>query len=289
MVEALWYNKAIFTKAGVQPPTTWSQLLAAAKTLTGNGVFGYSGPAGATFNGLQVLYNFMLANGSGNIYDESCKPIVDNPQTVAAFDYYHQLLQYSEPDSGAYNWAEVVNAFDAGKAAMMTFKGDPIGQWIDSGQKPEDLGIIANPKPDSGDSTDLALSYSNGIMVGTSDPTRQEGIFEFLDYFLTTDTYGTWLGTAQPGLFLPVTKEGETAQTFWNSPVIATFKSQMEVELKINATSALYGFTQKAYCPAVGTFEGDLTAAKALEKMQAGGMSPADAVKWLQAQMASQK
>lgn len=289
MVEALWYNKALLSAAGVQPPTTWSGLLDAAKKLTSNGVYGYSGPAGATFNGLQTLYNFMLSNGAGNIYDETCKPIVDNAQTVAAFDYYHQLMAYSEPDSGSYNWAEVVNAFDAGKAAMMTFKGDPIGQWEASGQKPADLGIIANPKPDSGTSTDLALSYSNGIMVTTTDADRQEGIYEFLDYFLTTDTYGTWLGTAQPGLFLPVTKEGETSQTFWNSPVIATFKDQMTVQLAINAKSALYGFTQKAYCSAVGTFEGDLTLAKALEKMQAGGMSAADAVKWLQTQMATQK
>jgi multiple sugar transport system substrate-binding protein len=289
MVESLYYNKALLAKAGVQPPTTWSELLAAAKTLTGNGVYGYSGPAGDQFNGLQVLYNFMLSNGSGNIYDESCAPIVDNPQTVAAFDFYHQLLAYSEPDSGSYNWAEVVNAFDSGKAAMMTFKGDPIGEWVAAGQDASNLGIIANPKPDTGTSTDLALSYSNGIMVTTADPVRQEGIYEFLDYFLQTDTYGTWLGTAQPGLFLPVTKEGETSQTFWNSPIIAQFKSQVQTELTINDTSALYGFTQKAYCPAVGTFEGDLTAAKALDKMQAGGMSPADAVKWLQAQMVTQK
>lgn len=291
LTEALLYNKTLLDKAGVKPPTTWSEMLAAAKTLTGNGVYGYSGPAGNTLNGVQVLYSFMLANGSGNIYNESCNPIVDNPQTVKAFEFYHQLLQYSQPDSGAYNWAEVTNSFVAGKAAMITFKGFAdagTGQWEAAGHQPSEMGVILNPKPDSGPSTDLTLSYSNGIMVTTADPDRQEGIYEFLDYFLQADTYGTFLGTVDPG-FLPVTKEGATSQTFWNSPNIAKFKDQTQVFLKASENGALYGFTQKAYCPAVGAFEGQNILAKALEQMQAGGMSPADAVKWLSDQMKTLK
>ena len=297
MVEATWFDKKMLAAKGLTVPTTWNETLAVAKALTGSGVYGYVGPAGDTFNGLQVIYTFMLAGGAGSIYDESCNPIIDNPQTVKAFEFYKELLQYSPPDSGTYNWAEVSSAFVAGRGAMMTFKGDPIATWSDISQTygttfhkdPVDLGIAPIPVPDSGPKTDLSLSYSNGIMVMTSDPTRQEGIYEFLNWFLKPDVYGEWLGVAQPGLFLPVTTEGEQSQAFWNSPLIAAFKPQVQEILAINAKSALYGFTQKAYCPAVGAFEGQLTLAKGLEKMMAGGLSPADAVKWVSDQMKAQK
>ncbi len=297
MVEVTFYNKALFDEAGVKFPTTWSETLAAAKALTKDGVYGYVGPAGGTFNGLQVMYTFMLAAGAGSIYDEQCKPIINNPQTVKAFEFYKELLGYSAPDSGSYGWAEVANAFVAGKAAMITYKGDPIGTWSNisdvygqnAGLNPADLGVGIIPKPDSGPSTDTSLSYSNGLMVMTSDPVRQEGIYQFLKYFLEPDTYGTWLATAQPGLFLPVTTEGKASATFWDDPIIKAFKPQIEATLAINDNSALYGFTQKAYCPAVGQFEGSLTVAKGLEKMMAGGMAPADAVKWVSDQMETQK
>jgi multiple sugar transport system substrate-binding protein len=298
MVEVTFYNKALFKKAGVEFPTTWSETLAAAKALTKDGVYGYVGPAGGTFNGLQVQYTFMEAAGAGNIYDEQCKPIIDNPQTVKAFEFYKELLGYSAPDSGSYGWAEVANAFVAQKAAMITYKGDPIGTWSsvsgdvygqNAGLDPADLGIGVIPKPDTGPSTDTSLSYSNGIMVMTADPARQEGIYQFLKYFLEPNTYGTWLATAQPGLFLPVTDEGKASATFWENPIIKAFKPQIEETLRINDDSALYGFTQKAYCPAVGQFEGTVVLAKGLEKMMASGMAPADAVKWVSDQMQTQK
>lgn len=284
MVEVLWYNVDHFNKAGLLPPKTWSDVLVAAKALTADKRFGIAIPTGDSFATLQAIYTWMTVGGAADIYGDACAPIVDNEKTIEAFAYYNQLVQYSPPDSAAYGWAEVEGAFVAQRASMITFKGSFLRSWIEAGYSPDSLAAVPIPLPDGG-GVPSSLSYSNAIMVMTDDPAKQEGIKAFLDFFLESGTYGTWLGEAEPGLFLPVTKEGEEAETFWNSPIIAQFADEMKTQIEANRVSKLYGFTQDSYCESVGEFEGQFLPAKAVERMVVGGLSPSDAVKWLQEQM----
>lgn len=285
MVEGLWYNVDHFEEAGLEPPQTWSELVSAAETLAEGDRFGITVPAGDSFATLQAIYTWMTVNDAADIYDEECNPIVDNPRTVEAFELYNTLAQYSPPDSPAFEWPEVEASLVAGRTSMITFKGSFLRAWLeDSGFEPESLGVVPIPVPDDG-GTPSSLSYSNAFMVMTDDPTRQEGIREFMDFFLRPDIYGEWLGEAEPGLFLPVTEEGEQADSFWEAPIIESFADHMETQLEINRDSVLYGFTQDAYCPQVGEFEGQFLLAKAVERMIVEGLSPAEAVAWLQEQM----
>ncbi|MGH3665872.1 MAG: ABC transporter substrate-binding protein [Egibacteraceae bacterium] len=285
MVEGLWYNAQHFEEAGLEPPTTWGEVLEATEALTGDGRFGITVPTGDSFATVQAIYTWMGANQAEDIYDDDCAPIVDDPRTVETFEFFEQLAEYSPPDSPAYTWAEVESALVAGRTSMITFKGSFLRAWEqDSGLPPEALRMVPIPQPDDG-GQEFSLSYSNAIMVMTDDPVKQEGIKEFMDFFLRPDVYGEWLGEAEPGLFLPVTEEGEEAETFWESPIIADFDDEMRTQLEINRTSALYGFTQDAYCPEVGEFEGQFLLAKAVERMIVEGMSPAEAAAWLQEQM----
>lgn len=284
MVEVLWYNVDHFKEAGLEPPQTWSDVLAAAEKLTTDGRYGIAVPAGDSFATLQAIYTWMGVNGAADIYDNACKPIVNNPKTVEAFRYFNDLVKFSPPDSASYQWAEVESALVAQRASMITFKGSFLRGWTEAGLSPDSLAAVPIPLPD-GDGVSTSLSYSNAIMVLTDDPAKQEGIKTFLDFFLRPDIYGKWLGEAEPGLFLPVTQQGEEAETFWNSPIIAQFADEMRTQIEVNRTSKLYGFTQDAYCPQVGEFEGQFLPAKAVERMVVGGLSPEDAVAWLQEQM----
>jgi multiple sugar transport system substrate-binding protein len=285
MVEGLWYNVEHFEEAGLEPPTTWSEVLEAAEALTTDGRYGITVPTGDSFATLQAIYTWMTVNEAADIYDDDCNPVIDNPQTVETFEFFEQLAEYGPPDSPAYGWAEVESALVAGRTSMITFKGSFLRAWEeDSGLPPEALSVVPIPQPDDGGQPS-SLSYSNAVMVMTDDPEKQEGIKEFMDFFLRPDVYGEWLGEAEPGLFLPVTEEGEQADTFWQAPIISSFAGHMETQLEINRDSVLYGFTQDAYCPEVGEFEGQFLLAKAVERMIVEGLSPSEAVAWLQEQM----
>jgi multiple sugar transport system substrate-binding protein len=285
MLEGLWYNQEHFDAVGITAPSTWDEMLAAAEALTTDGRFGVAIPTGDSFATLQAIYTWMGAAGAADIYDDQCNVIVDNPNTVAAFDFYRQLAAFSPPDSASYAWAEVEGALVSQRASMITFKGSFLNAWQnDSGLTESELAMTRIPQPATG-GRDFTLSYSNAFMVLNEDPQVQEGIVEFLDYFLQPANYGTWLGTAEPGLFLPVTEPEGDFNEFWAQPIIADFEEEMRRQIDMSEVAQLYGFTQQGYCSAVGEFEGQLLLGKAVERMIVLGDTPQEAVTWLAGQM----
>lgn len=48
----------------------------------------------------------------------------------------------------------------------------------------------------------------------------------------------------EPGLFLPVTADGATAESFWNDPLTVKYRSQVETMVANTEHGALFGFTK---------------------------------------------
>ena len=71
----LYYNKKMFADAGLKPPTTWAELIAAAKKLTnpGKGVYGMAMEGGSYTESVHFAYIFGKQNG-GSPFDASGKP-----------------------------------------------------------------------------------------------------------------------------------------------------------------------------------------------------------------------
>ena len=280
------YNKKHFEEAGIpHPPKTTEEVLAAAKKLTipSKGQYGFALPASDTLAGTQSIYTWMGAFGGKKIFDDNCKPIVNNPQNVNAYAFLKELAKYSPPDIGSYAWAEVEGALVSGKSSMITFKNAFMNAWInDSGLTANDLGAAPIPVPSDGSGERFSLSYSNAFMVMTDDPEKQEGISKFMAFWLSPEIYGEWLGTSEPGLFLPVTDNAKTNRIMFSAPVLSKFKKQHQMSLDEAPYTGMYGFMQNNYCPAVGQFEGQNFTAKAMEKMVVEDISPKEAVQYLE-------
>jgi multiple sugar transport system substrate-binding protein len=111
---ALFYNTDLLTAANVQPPTTWDELTAAAKTLTKDGVAGLCvGPE------LPRVGAFIYQAGGGIYNADGTELTITSPESVAGIDYYLQL--HSEktlqtPAELGAGWCG--EAFGQGKAAM---------------------------------------------------------------------------------------------------------------------------------------------------------------------------
>ncbi|MGT2463666.1 sugar ABC transporter substrate-binding protein [Sinomonas atrocyanea] len=111
---ALFYNKDLLAKAGIQPPTTWDELKAAAAKLTSGSQYGIAFSAAATYEGTWQFLPFMWSNGG----DEKN---LDSPQNAEALQLWTDLVKDGSASSGVLNWkqADVKDQFVAGKAAMM--------------------------------------------------------------------------------------------------------------------------------------------------------------------------
>jgi len=125
----LWIRKDMFDEAGLEPPTTYEELLAAAKALTrdldGDGnidVYGFSQRAGP---GLPTTTSFaaFLYQNCGDWYDKEGNVVFDKPQVLEAINRFVALSEYSPPDAISWGWGEGISAYLAGKVAMHMYGG----------------------------------------------------------------------------------------------------------------------------------------------------------------------
>lgn len=283
MAMSLWYRADVLAEAGIAPPTTWEELLQAAEALTGGGRYGIGLPGSRSLYTDQVIYNFMIGAGAQDLFDEDGGIRFDNPDTVRAFEMYQQLYQFAPPDAVSWIWGDAEAAFAAGLVPMI-IQFTVITTFDQQTEEPaENLGVVTIPVPAEGGQRGT-IYYSNAAMILTEDAARRDGAERFLAYLLEPETYGRFL-TMEPGLFLPVTLDGQDAATFWEDPLVVAYRPQVETMIDNSAYGALFGFTTGQVFDEIGPISAQNLLSQAVQQMLVSGLSPAAAVQWGQQEM----
>ncbi|GIG90445.1 ABC transporter substrate-binding protein [Plantactinospora endophytica] len=285
MVQMLWYRKDLMAKAGIaEPPKTTAELLAAAQRLTSGNQKGIALPAGKNLATDQVLYSLMLTGGAGNFFTPSGEVNFDTPETVRAITLYRDLLKQSPSDSGNYSWGEPQAAFNSGAAAMAIEKGQYLAPFEqESGRPASDLGCAPIPVAETGGKPG-SIYYSNAAMVMSGDDAKAAGAEAFLKYVLQPENYGTLLN-AEPGLFLPLTADGATAESWTSNQVVQKYRGCVDAMLEQSKTGGLFGFLDGQYVDSIGKISGQNVLAQVVQRVYSGDESPEAAVKWGDEQM----
>ncbi len=132
--ELLMYRRDLFADAGLEPPRTSDQVLAAAKALhePRRGRYGIAWNAargtalGHTFImacadfGQPILNLDPIAGGfdADQLARDDLYPTIDTPRAEAAAEYLMALLDYSPPDILSMSWYERIRPYAAGRVAM---------------------------------------------------------------------------------------------------------------------------------------------------------------------------
>ncbi len=152
LVYGLYYNKKMFADAGLQPPTTWQELMTDAKKLTNpsKGVYGMAMEGGSYTESVHFAFIFGRQNG-GQPFDENGKPTFTTPGMVAGVKQYVDLMSQKvvNPSSVQYkNGPEAPTDFAKGKAAMLMSQNnaDNVLQ-ANGGMKPSEYGVVPIPAP----------------------------------------------------------------------------------------------------------------------------------------------
>lgn len=129
VTNVLWYNKAILSDAGVEPPTTWEQLLAACDTLSAKGVI----PIASGNKDLWAAGNWLAHMTSRVVGEESYAAVLSgtgkfaSPAWEKAFGYIKDLADHKCVNDSA-------NAIDDNEGAQLFFQGKAamhaIGSWL---------------------------------------------------------------------------------------------------------------------------------------------------------------
>jgi multiple sugar transport system substrate-binding protein len=125
------YNKAMFKKAGLTPPRTWTQFYADAKKLNDpkKGVYAVANDFGSN-SGMQTWLWIMARQNGGNLYNSSGQPDFTSNGDVKSMT---QMVEWLYPDE-ILNPANVADTtgtlalteFETGKAAMLFLQSPTI-------------------------------------------------------------------------------------------------------------------------------------------------------------------
>jgi ABC-type glycerol-3-phosphate transport system substrate-binding protein len=152
--QALHYNRALFTQAGLdpnKPPTTWAEVAADAKQITAKtGKPGYvemgkdDNTAGWILTTLAYSLGGRMETGTGT----KATATVDNQATVAALTMLHQMrwVDNSMGSNFDYGWSDINQAFAAGQVGMYVSGSDVLTNLVQASNIDKSIyGLTALP------------------------------------------------------------------------------------------------------------------------------------------------
>jgi multiple sugar transport system substrate-binding protein len=277
MVQLLWYRKDMFEAAGLgrDAPKDWDQLREYAEKLTADGKFGIGITSSKHLYTDQEFYSFMITNGGKHLFAEDGKVDFDTPNNVATLAYYKELSKFSPPGSSSWTWAEPQALLNTGQLAMAIEKGQFLGPFEEqSGRPAEDLGAAPIPWPPDGERG--SIYYSNGVMLLSDDQAKRDATGEFLKFLFQPDTYAEFL-LAEPGLFLPVTEDGDSP-AWRQSPVLAKYPDAVDLLVEQSKYGYLFGFTRDTINPGIGQISAENMLAQVVQMAIVQDQAPEEAV-----------
>lgn len=158
----LFYNKEMLDAAGVEIPTTWSELEAACEKLTTDSCKGLAISAIGNEEGTFQYMPWLLSSG-GSVMD------LTSDGSKESMTYLYNLIEKGYVSRECVNWtqADAEKQFAAGQAAMMIN-----GPWQFSGlanDAPDlDYGVAKVPKADNGDYASVLGGENVAICAGAN-------------------------------------------------------------------------------------------------------------------------
>jgi len=204
--QVLYYNKAIFDKAGVdlakKPPKTWEELLKTAQTAMGKGNVNNSDE----FYGFDTsdpvwLFKSMLSQNGNEVVRKTngkVAPAFNGPTGVEVATFWKKLVDTKVMPAGQHSNAE--KKFLAGNLAIIAATSSRIAGW----QKNASFELGAIPMP-AFSKRSLALG-GNVMVILTEDKFRKLAGWELVKYMLKEENQTDFaLSTG----YLPVRKSSQ--------------------------------------------------------------------------------
>ncbi len=258
---ALFYNKDLFAQAGIAaPPTTWDELLDAAKKISalGGGVYGYGMPLGKEeAQGETSIWNY----GAGGSWGDGSKITVDTPEAAEALDFMKRMIdeKATQPDPGATDRTPLMNVFIQGKIGMIEGLPPVVGQ-VKEKNPGLNWGIAPSPTKDG---EPVTLGVADYFVAFKNDENKQAAIRSFLDFFYRQDNYVRFNDNEG---FIPATKSGAEAAAA--KPELKSFIDALPEARFYPAQNQAWSATSGAFKDLVGQIQSK-PSAEVLKQIQA--------------------
>lgn len=180
---ALYYRKDILADAGVEPPSTWDELLAAAKELTGGKQKGMViEPSPGPYQNF-TWYPFLWSAGGEVVTEDSSKSALRTPEAASAFELWGRLVRDGLAPNKTATLTADIGPLGRGEAAMQVCGFWAIAQMKNNFGK-VDYGVVPLPAAPGGDQITVYGGWTQMISAKSSSVERAK---EFTRWLWTQD------------------------------------------------------------------------------------------------------
>ena len=166
----LFYRKDVLEKAGLQPPKSYEDILAAAKVIREKGIM--ENPLAASdkagWDLAAEFVNMYLGFGGEFFQPGSAAPAINNEKGVATLNMMKSLTEYMGPDYMTFNADELNKVYQANKTAIMNQWGSLAGAVIDAKGAAPDIAaqtVLAGAPTVGGGSIPAVALWWDGFAI----------------------------------------------------------------------------------------------------------------------------
>ena len=209
--QLLVYRTDLFEAAGLEPPTTYETILAAAEELNTDDQAGIVLATGNDLGFVQQTFEyFAVANGC-DVIDADGSVTITSPQCVETFDFYTNLVNNGSVE-GAQDADTTRAQYFAGEAAMIVWssflldelaglRDDALPTCPECTDDPaflaENSGVVTAIQ---GPSADAPSQFGEMVSFVITQDADTEEAQQFVEYMMS-DAYVDWLALAPEGKF----------------------------------------------------------------------------------------
>lgn len=277
--QEIWYRTDLFEAAGLEVPTTWDELLAAAEALDegAGGVRGIAIPMNSVQVAPQTLYQFLYANHVYTFDPETGEYAFDADlaATTESVQFMLDLYRAASPaESRTWAWSDFRNAFAEGKVAMTNDFGAVVG--LVQTNNPDLLDkISAFPMPTpTGEPSGGMLGGGYYYMLGKTGDARQAAAAKLVACMMDPELAAGRANT-RPVFAIPATISAAETDTYTSNPVVQQFADEIAVIRE--QQSFRYGM-EAGLNPLAGQIEATTFIGDALQAAAVGDITTDEAV-----------
>lgn len=208
----LFIRQDILDQIGMEQPTTYEEVLAAAEAIRAAGIMEYPFAmlTRADWNLGEEFVNMYLGHGGEFFVPGTAEPAVNNETGIATLNMLKSLVEYSNPDFLTYNTATVAPIWEAGNLAIAQLWGSAGGQLLDDEGSSEEVVsntvLIGAPTVGGGDRPASTLWWDGFTIAANISDEDAEATFIALvngvsdDMVMANNNAAVWLMDAyKPG------------------------------------------------------------------------------------------
>ena len=203
---AMYYNADILAAAGVEVPTTWDELVAAAEAIKAYDANIYPWGVDMTTDEGQACFSYYIWNNGGSFVDADGNWTLNSAENVEAIEFILGMVEDGLTNSDPAQETRYANQdmFGAGKVAMM-IGPNSIPAYLEAGGYSINWGVASIPTNNANGSVSQGVMDRFMCFDNKYSDAEKAAVTTFFDFFYEDARYSDWV--IMEG-FLPATSAG---------------------------------------------------------------------------------